>query len=248
MQNLAEAPNITDAEPDIQPAEHVVLPDDSAAAAIPPDVREVADPRGDRDDLLTSGFEGPAEREPTDTAQKLGSEVVDKTVEVESPEGSDAGKTAEVESSMDAEVLRHGFLSFFANRLAETDPDSAELVRQYRDTPQIDGEQQVTALGSKPDTGPEVADASLEERVFGRTAFAADSLRQEDEGEGKSSKGVTSSACGKMSDLVGVQDPHSAFGGLFHDLGALLPWGKFFETDYDRAVNEFLAQHPNTFF
>lgn len=77
-------------------------------------------------------------------------------------------------------------------------------------------------------------------------ATAVRELRDGGMAKGQTAERTETSHCGRMDELTGVQDPHSAIGGFFHDLGLLLPWGDALKTEYDRACEAWFAGHPQT--
>lgn len=170
----------------------------------------------------------------TATARSLGMHAMNREAEVAQP-----GNTAEV---------RHGILSLFADKVAARDPAAADQIRVYRDKAagqrreeQGDGMTDAQERGS----GVSKAGGSTRHAPAVDRAVLADRDESSSSTAGHQQSKVTAFACGKMSDIVGVEDPHSAIGGLFHDLALLLPFGEAFKTDYDRACDAYFEQHRN---
>ncbi|MFI5275544.1 MAG: hypothetical protein ACHQT5_01840 [Candidatus Saccharimonadales bacterium] len=156
--------------------------------------------------------------------------------------------TADGDSPEVTAEARHGFLTVFADIIEERDPAAAATVRLSRDTAGSNVQQ-----GSKASGGDTcVARVFGEDATEDATSHAAryDSLAREDSSGtaaaqgGPKAGGAVTMYCGKMSDIVGVEDPHGLIGGFFHDIALIFPWGKLLETDFDRACKSWFDSHP----
>lgn len=161
------------------------------------------------------------------------------TPEAPSTDGESQEVTAEA---------RHGFLTVFANIIEERDPAAAATVRLSRDT----AGSYVQYVSEASGRDSRVENVSDGDESADATSYAAryDSLAREDssgtaaaQGGPKAGNAVTM-YCGKMSDIVGVEDPHGLIGGFFHDIALLFPWGGLLETDFDRACKAWFDSHP----
>ena len=143
---------------------------------------------------------------------------------------------------------RHGFMSVFANIIEERDPAAAATVRLSRDTAGSNM-QQVSKASGHDTRAEDVVDGDGHDAAVSPTPRYDSMASIERPGSAAAQRGAKAGGadtmyCGKMSDIVGVEDPHGLVGGFFHDIALLFPWGNMLETDFDRACKAWFDSHP----
>lgn len=203
----------------------------------------VDDPQFPERDLLPEGTWVPPSLEvPGGVTERMGTLAL-------KPETDGSEKFGELEETAPATVSTITSEVDDVRDLLDEDDQLPEQVSQTSSEPA----EAAVDKPAQPSETPDVRHGFLSlfaSQVEARDPEAAAKIREyRDGGSGDDQTGerTTTAHCGKMSDIVGMEDPDGPFGGFLRDLAFILPGGRaMFETPYHTACREWFESRSTS--